>query len=512
MKGKSICVVNDLTLDEQKLVYTTAAAIKKSISSGELPIPAVKGSAYMMFLEDSTRTKESFRNASETLAFRTNMFDSGHSSMNKFETINDTVRMLCGYTPSLESVFMIRSKIEGVCKSLSESMAVYATKAGISRPIFVNAGDGRHEHPTQEFLDEFSFLEQMKDDTSRVHIALVGDLLLGRTIHSKADGLCVFEKVVVDLVAPEELQLPATYLEKMEKNGFEINFFDSLDEYLSGGHSVAPILYFTRLQLERMPASMLSQVDRLRKSTSLTMAMLHKLPTDSKIYHPLPRHGEFPEIPFAVDHTPFNGYDEQSRNGFFVRTALLGLLTGAIPSESSETHPMKHFKPNIFESISVPPPAEVYPLISPHEAWLELEFPGGFEIRMMRGLIAKFQKISGMDNSDGFCHAKGLIARFSFPDSFLKTEHFSLWIFAFFASFNPKLIQFDGETMKAAVAAFHPNHRIVLPKMCCSNSACVSHPDAKQRDVPPAFEPSKIAQNKFTCVFCETETLGHDMW
>lgn len=512
MKGKSVCVVNDLTIDEQRFLYATAARLKSEITSGVLPVPDTNGSTYLMFLEDSTRTKESFRNASETLSFRTNMFDSGNSSINKFETINDTVRMLCGYTPSLESVFVIRSKIEGLCKSLSESMAVYAEKAGLGRPIFVNAGDGRHEHPTQEFLDEFSFLEQLNNDTSRIHIALVGDLLLGRTIHSKVDGLRIFTKVVVDLVAPDELQLPATYLEKMKKNGFEINSFSSLDEYLSRPKQVASILYFTRLQLERMSPSVLERISEMRKATSLTTEMLSSLPTRAKIYHPLPRHGEFPEIPFAVDHSRFNGYDEQSRNGYFVRTALLGLLTGAIesPIATLEKKPTEH---NLITTAFASPSSKDHPLQKSNVTLAEMALPAGTQIKDMRKLVSRFQKLVGLDNSAGFCEATEDKVIFSFPSE--AREH-SLTFFpsftAFFAHCEPRLIIRISGSYSAVTATFQPGTRLVLPGMCCPNSACVANPNMKQRDVVAAFELSKISLGKFTCIFCETEVCGHEMW
>ena len=155
-------------------------------------------------------------------------------------------------------------------------------------------GDGRHEHPTQELLDEFSFLEHKDFDRSEIHVALIGDLFHGRTVHSKADGLQIFKKVVVDLVAPDELQMPPSlqkkiikkilakmtqigstfliflkiyiqklsfssaeiqkirfrYVDKMKKQGFTINFYPSIDAYLAAG-KVANLWYFTRLQLER---------------------------------------------------------------------------------------------------------------------------------------------------------------------------------------------------------------------------------------------------------------------
>ena len=94
--------------------------------------------------------------------------------------------------------------------------------------MFINGGDGRHEHPTQEFLDEFTFLEQHSPpeqgslDYSHIHLALIGDLRHGRTIHSKVDGLKVFKSVIVDLVAPEDLALPDSYIDRMKSNQFDV--------------------------------------------------------------------------------------------------------------------------------------------------------------------------------------------------------------------------------------------------------------------------------------------------
>jgi aspartate carbamoyltransferase len=99
--------------------------------------------------------------------------------------------------------------------------------------LFINAGDGKHEHPTQEMLDEFTFLEQNNWDTSSIHIALVGDLLHGRTVHSKVDGLKIFDTVRVDCIAPSEIAMPETYIHMMKTNGYEIRLFSSLDAYFA---------------------------------------------------------------------------------------------------------------------------------------------------------------------------------------------------------------------------------------------------------------------------------------
>merc|ERR1712112_60398 len=85
-----------------------------------------------------------------------------------------------------------------------DPMAEYAQRANIPRPCIINAGDGKHEHPTQELLDNFTFWEHNKFNYSSIHCALIGDLLHGRTVHSKTDGLAVFDTVAVDLIAPPE--------------------------------------------------------------------------------------------------------------------------------------------------------------------------------------------------------------------------------------------------------------------------------------------------------------------
>jgi aspartate carbamoyltransferase len=218
--GRSITVVNDLSLDEQLYVYRKTSELKADIKSGadlsRWKINSNDFGIYLMFLEDSTRTKESFRNAACFHQARMNDFNASASSFNKNESMSDTVKMLFGYLP--QSMFIIRSRQEGVCRYLEHSIGQYAEKIGYPKPGFINAGDGKHEHPTQEFLDEFSFLEQRQGDRSHIHLAIVGDLYHGRTVHSKAEGLKVFKEVKVDLIAPPELAMPSYYLNRMKDN------------------------------------------------------------------------------------------------------------------------------------------------------------------------------------------------------------------------------------------------------------------------------------------------------
>ena len=281
-KGRTVAVVNDLSLDEQRYLFRKAGEVKRAVLSGDeasdFRLNDNDYSVYLIFMEDSTRTRESFRNAAKFLGARTNLFDTATSSFNKNESMSDAVKMLFGYAD--ESCFVIRSRLEGVCRWLDDSVGRFADLNGRPRPSFLNAGDGKHEHPTQEFLDEYSFLEQLGGHDERIHIVLTGDLYHGRTVHSKADGLRLFHDVEVDLVAPEPLAMPAAYVQRMRDNGFRVSSYESLDEYLTSG-KVAPIWYFTRLQLERMGEAVLEKAPALRKTVTFRKDMLGLLPGDA---------------------------------------------------------------------------------------------------------------------------------------------------------------------------------------------------------------------------------------
>ena len=183
-KGRSISVVNDLSLDEQLYLYRKARELKETARGGhdaeKFRINDLDYQVYLIFMENSTRTRESFRNAGKFLGARVNVFDAATSSFNKNESITDAIKMLFGY--SNESCFILRTPLEGVCTWLDQAFEEYAHITEKLKPSFINAGDGKHEHPTQEFLDEFSFLEQLNWKEEHIHIAMVGDLYHGRTV------------------------------------------------------------------------------------------------------------------------------------------------------------------------------------------------------------------------------------------------------------------------------------------------------------------------------------------
>lgn len=113
----------------------------------------------------------------------------------------------------------------------------------------------------------------------------------------------------------------------MVQNGYVVRKFASIDDYLAQ-EKVATIWYFTRLQLERMGDKVKDKQMDLRWSVSMRRDLVDKLPPNTKFFHPLPRDSRFPTLPFFLDNTQFNGWDQQSQNGYFTRIVLLGMLGG----------------------------------------------------------------------------------------------------------------------------------------------------------------------------------------
>ena len=137
---------------------------------------------------------------------------------------------------------------------------------------------------------------------------MIGDLLHGRTVHSKVDGLRVYDTVYVDLIAPDIISLPLQLKQKMEEYGYIVRTFDSIDDYL-GQTSIATIRYFTRVQLERMGEDIQKEAHALRQSITCTRQHIEQIEKQGrtiKFYHPLPRHKEFPVVPTFLDTTSYN--------------------------------------------------------------------------------------------------------------------------------------------------------------------------------------------------------------
>jgi len=343
-KERSFCVSSDFSLDELNYLFDKGKDLKnawfstspdrqKLLSEFRINNPHLgiyldpDFGIYDAFFENSTRTDHSSKNAAKFHHINHLSFDPGKSSLSKSESYADTFMTLAGYN---NKIFIIRTKLEGVCKWLDIKGLEFFEQGKLEfKPAFINAGDGKHEHPTQELLDDFTFLEDNNWDRSHLHIALIGDLLHGRTVHSKVDGLKIFKEVEVDLIAPEIIKMPEHYTQKMIDNGFKVRIFESLEEYYSQKH-IARKQYFTRPQLERMGDEIIKIQNSLREKIVFKRDFLDKLPENTYFYHPFPRHREHPTIPEFLDTMPLNHYSVQSSNGKIMRIILLSAIAGKI--------------------------------------------------------------------------------------------------------------------------------------------------------------------------------------
>lgn len=515
--GRTIQLVRDLSTDEQIYLYEQTRRLKDELSQGgrgeDFRIKDPDLAAYLFFMEDSTRTKESFRNAAKFHGITVNDFDAKSSSFQKKESITDTVKMLLGYNPA--SLFIIRSRIEGVCRWLETAMGQYAETMGFPKPSFINAGDGRHEHPTQEFLDEFSFLEHLSWDRSQIHIALVGDLFHGRTIHSKVDGLGIFSEVRVDLIAPPDIMMPGYYINAMKERGFEVRIFESIQEYLDQ-HQVASIWYFTRLQLERMGERLQNRAGELRKAVTFQHDWMNRLPPGTRFFHPLPRHSETPTIPSFLDTTPLNGWDAQSRNGYLTRIIEIGLLGGTLGADFSGTSivPQSFDGSFIFEAQVVHRKKREYKIgIRPVENGMVIDHIGkGKSPQVIWEHISTIRRLlnlnvvssHGVYRSEGEGVFKGII---SLPGQ----RDFEQQAMETLGAAAPgcTLNRIQGAQVVQKLRIGLPPRVQGLTGTRCKNEDCVSSPELHEPILPDFY---RSGENLLICRFCETPHSFNEIW
>lgn len=267
-----------------------------------------------LFFEASTRTRISFGAAfcrlggsvCDTTGFT-------FSSMAKGESIYDTSRVVSGYVDAM----VIRHPEKG-------SVAEFARATNI--PV-VNGGDGPGEHPSQALLDlytiqrEFSRLGKLIDGA---HIAMVGDLKYGRTVHSLIKLLSLYRGLTFTLIAPQSLEMPSEIVEAVSRNGHTVEFSDSP----ANGLAKADILYATRIQKERFGEE---AIDGYGAEFEINQKLVNQAcKNDVVIMHPLPRDGRPGSYDLSVDLNadPRLAIFRQTDNGIPIRMAIFAKLLG----------------------------------------------------------------------------------------------------------------------------------------------------------------------------------------
>jgi aspartate carbamoyltransferase catalytic subunit len=250
-----------------------------------------------LFYEPSTRTRLSFEAAMQRLGGGVIGFaEAGISSTTKGENLNDTVRIVAEYTDAL----VIRHNMEGTARFVAERVDV---------PV-INAGDGAGQHPTQTLLDLYT-MKRVLGKIEDLHVALVGDLKYGRTVHSLAYALAIFG-VKMSFVSPRELKMPKEILHDLNKFEVSVNETENIHEVMDK----ADVLYVTRIQKERFPDP--KEYSKIKGAYLIDSKLLEG--SDVIVMHPLPR---VDEISHDVDNTPYGKYFQQAFYGVPVRMAIL---------------------------------------------------------------------------------------------------------------------------------------------------------------------------------------------
>jgi aspartate carbamoyltransferase catalytic subunit len=274
-------------------------------------VPALRGKTVCnVFFEDSTRTRLSFETAAKRLSADTMNFAVSSSSVNKGESLRDTVETIAAMGVD---AFVIRHKSSGVPWQVSQW-----TRASV-----INAGDGWHAHPTQALLDCYTIRTALnrKAGFDGLRIAIVGDIKHSRVARSDITAFTMLGADVT-LVAPRTL-LPPTV---------EVPVTTDLDEIISK----LDVIYLLRMQRERMTEALVPSLREYTTRFGLTPERARRLPEHALIMHPGPMNRG---VEMAVDPSELPGavITQQVTNGIAVRMAVLFDLLGSGRDLESES-------------------------------------------------------------------------------------------------------------------------------------------------------------------------------
>lgn len=300
LSSRHLIGMQNVPKEDIQLILDTAVTFKEILERPIKKVPTLKGKTIVnLFYENSTRTRISFELAQKRLSADTVNFSTSTSSAKKGETFKDTVRNIEAMKIDM---IVVRHESAGVPKFLTE----------ISNANIVNAGDGRHEHPTQALLDMYSIREKL-GRLEGLKVCIVGDIAHSRVSLSNIYGLQTMGAEVC-------LCGPATMMPKdVEKLGVKV--FHKIDDAID----YCDVLNVMRIQLEREAGSSIPTLREYHTYFGVTAERLARHNKDVLILHPGPINRGV-EITSEVADGPHQVILEQVTNGVAVRMAVLYLL------------------------------------------------------------------------------------------------------------------------------------------------------------------------------------------
>ena len=302
---KHLLSTRDLSTDDIVSIMAMADHMAEINSRAVPKVPAWRGrTVASVFFEDSTRTRLSFETAATRLSAEVMTFTASSSSVNKGESLRDTIETLSAMGVD---AFVVRHKSSGAPQQITQW-----TDAAV-----VNAGDGWHQHPTQALLDAYTITRNFNELNSMNGrtVAIVGDIKHSRVARSDIDVFTRLGAKVV-LVAPTAF-LPSSL------DGWGVSTADSLDDVIG----VVDVVYMLRIQRERMDAAQMPSLREYSSLFALTPERAARMQTHALLLHPGPinRGVEMIVDPSLV---PGSRILQQVTNGISVRMAVLFSLLG----------------------------------------------------------------------------------------------------------------------------------------------------------------------------------------
>jgi aspartate carbamoyltransferase catalytic subunit len=268
-------------------------------------VPLLRGkSVFNLFFENSTRTRTTFEIAAKRLSADVFNLDIARSSASKGETLLDTIANLSAMAAD---IFVVRHSESGAPYLIAEHVAPHVH--------VINAGDGRHAHPTQGLLDAYT-IRHFKQDFSNLRVAIVGDVLHSRVARSDIHAFTTLGCAEVRVVGPRTL-IPS------DLSQLGVKVFYALEE----GIRDCDVVIALRLQNERMSGALLPSSQEYFKNFGLTTTRLQAAKPDAIVMHPGPINRGV-EIASSIADGPQSVILEQVTNGLAVRMAALYLVNG----------------------------------------------------------------------------------------------------------------------------------------------------------------------------------------
>jgi len=308
--GKDLLGLEELTREQILSILDTAEAFKEISERPVRKVPYLRGQTVVnAFFENSTRTRVSFEFAEKRMGADTVSISTTGSSVQKGETLVDTARNL-----EAMRIDMV------VIRHASSGSAHFLAKRIESNVI--NAGDGKHEHPTQGLLDLLTIRDH-RQAIEGLKVCICGDVLHSRVARSNIHGLKRLG-AEVGVCGPVTL-MPADVRE------LGVHYFNRIEAAIEW----ADVLNVLRLQLERMKGGFIPSLREYNRVYGVTRARVEAAPRDLLILHPGPMNRGV-EIDSDVADGPHSVILQQVTNGVAVRMAVLYLLAGGPAAEAGE--------------------------------------------------------------------------------------------------------------------------------------------------------------------------------